>query len=49
MEQDELTNRLNSILKKNNSDTNLNEFIKQQDLKSKIIINKLDKLLQAIT
>ena len=49
--QDELTKILYSILNKldNKSDTNLNEFIKQQDFKNKIIINKLDKLIQAIT
>ena len=49
--QEELTKILYSILNKldNNNDNNLNEFIKQQDLKNKIIINKLDKLIQAIT
>ena len=49
--QEELTKILYSILNKldNNNDNNLNEFIKQQDFKNKIIINKLDKLIQAIT
>ena len=48
---EELTKLLYSILNTldNNNDNNLNEFIKQQDLKNKIIINKLDKLIQAIT
>ena len=35
--------------KNDENDNKLNEFIKQQDLKNKIIINKLDKLLNAIT
>ena len=38
-----------SVAQDNNNDNKLNEFIKQQDLKNQIIINKLDKLLQAIT
>ena len=42
VKQQDLKNNLD------NNDNNLNSFIKQQDLKNKIIINKLDKLIQAI-
>lgn len=33
----------------NNNDNKLNDFIKEQQLKNKIIINKLDNILKAIT
>ena len=37
---------LNTI---NNNDNTLNDFIKGQQIKNKIIINKLDNILKAIT
>ena len=46
----EIINKLDKPKTQDKSNDNiLNDFIKQQDLKNKIVINKLDKLLQAIT
>jgi hypothetical protein len=48
--QEDTTPIINNILNTiNNNDNKLNDFIKEQQLKNKIIINKLDNILKAIT
>ena len=49
--QEETATILNNILNKldNNNENNLNDFIKEQQVKHRIIINKLDNLIKALT
>ena len=46
-----LNNNINSLLNNSNTttDTELQEFIKKQNLQNKIILNKIDNIIKAIT